>query len=136
MSIDATSSATELAAAIRRKQVGSRELLDAFVDRIDRLDGKVNAVVTRDLDRARAAAKAADDATARGQISGPLHGLPVTIKDAIATAGIRSTGGAIELTPNIPTEDATLVSSIKGARAIVFGYTNLPRWSANLHSYN
>lgn len=136
MSIDGTSSATELAAAIRRKQVSSRELLDLFVDRIDRLDGKVNAVVTRDVDRARDAAKAADDATARGAIAGPLHGLPVTIKDAIATAGIRSTGGAIELTDHVPSEDATVVTAIKEAGAIVFGKTNLPRWSGDLQSYN
>src|SRR4051812_46334521 len=132
MTIDGTASATELAAAIRRKQVSSRELLDLFVDRIDRLDGKVNAVVTLDLERAREAATAADDATARGDRLGPLHGLPVTIKDAIATAGIRSTGGAIELTDNVPTEDATVVSSIKAAGAIVFGKTNLPRWSGDL----
>ncbi|MEA3056972.1 MAG: amidase [Actinomycetota bacterium] len=136
MTIDATASATELAAAIRRKQISSRELLDLFVDRLDRLDGKVNAVVTRDVDHAREAATVADDATARGELTGPLHGLPVTIKDAIATAGIRSTGGAVELTDNVPTEDATVVSSIKAAGAIVFGKTNLPRWSGDLQSYN
>ena len=136
MTIDATSSATELAAAIRRKQVSSRELLELFVDRIDRLDVKVNAVVTRDLDRARDAAKAADDATARGELAGPLHGLPVTIKDAIATAGIRTTGGAVELKDNVPTEDATVVAAIRAAGAIVFGKTNLPRWSGDLQSYN
>jgi amidase len=136
MTIDATASATELAAAIRRKQISSRELLDLFVERLDRLDDKVNAVITRDIDRAREAAKSADDATARGDFAGPLHGLPVTIKDAIATAGIRSTGGAVELTDNVPTEDATVVSAIKAAGAIVFGKTNLPRWSGDLQSYN
>ena len=136
MTIEGTASATELAAAIRRKHISSRELLDLFVDRIDRLDGKVNAVVTRDLDRARVAAKAADDATARGDALGVLHGLPVTIKDAIATEGIRSTGGAIELTDHVPTEDATVVAAIKDAGAIVFAKTNLPRWSGDLQSYN
>jgi amidase len=136
MTIDATASATELAAAVRRKTISSRELLDLYLDRIDRLDGKVNAVVTRDVDRARLAAKAADDATARGEARGPLHGLPVTIKDAIATEGIRSTGGAVELTDHVPTEDATVVAAIKDAGAIVFGKTNLPRWSGDLQSYN
>jgi amidase len=136
MTIDATASATELAAAIRRKQSSSRELLELFVDRIDRLDGKVNAVVTRDLDRARDAATAADAATARGERLGPLHGLPVTIKDAIATAGIRTTGGAFELKDNVPSEDPTDVAAIKTAGAIVFGKTNLPRWSGDLQSYN
>jgi amidase len=136
MTIDGTASATELAAAIRRKQLSSRKLLDLYLDRIDRLDGNVNAVVTRDVDRARHAAAAADEATARGDALGPLHGLPVTIKDAIATAGIRSTGGAVELTDNVPTEDATVVGAIKAAGAIVFGKTNLPRWSGDLQSYN
>lgn len=136
MTLSATSTATELAAAIRRKHVSSRELLDLFLDRIDRLDGKVNAVVTRDVDRARAAAAAADSATARRERLGPLHGLPVTIKDAIATEGIRSTGGAVELTGHVPSEDATVVAAIKAAGAIVFAKTNLPRWSGDLQSYN
>jgi amidase len=136
VSVNGTESATELAAAIRRKHISSRELLDLFVERIDRLDGAVNAVVTRDIERARAAAAAADEATARGDARGALHGLPVTIKDAIATAGIRSTGGAVELRDHVPTEDATVVAAIKDAGAIVFGKTNLPRWSGDLQSYN
>jgi amidase len=139
MTIDATASATELAAAIRRKQVSSRELLELFIDRIDRLGGTINAVVTLDVERARASADAADAATAAGTVDPavrPLHGLPITIKDAIATAGIRTTGGAVELSDNVPAEDATVVSSIKAAGAIVFGKTNLPRWSGDLQSYN
>jgi amidase len=136
VSVQGTESATELAAAIRRKQISSRELLDLFVERIDRLDPKVNAVVTRDLERARATAALADDATMRGETFGPLHGLPVTMKDAIATEGIRSTGGAVELRDHVPTEDATVVAAIKRAGAIVFGKTNLPRWSGDLQSYN
>src|SRR4051795_3944585 len=131
-----TKSATELAAAIRAKELGSRELLESFVDRIERLNPAINAVVTLDLDRARAAADAADAMTARGESSGPLHGLPITIKDAIATEGIRSTGGAVELTDHIPTADATAVAKLRAAGAIVFGKTNLPRWSGDLQSYN
>ena len=81
----ATLSASELAAGIRAKEWSSRELLDLYLDRIDRLDGPVNAVVTLDADRARVAADAADVALARGDAVGPLHGLPITIKDAIET---------------------------------------------------
>jgi amidase len=128
--------AGRLAQAIRNKELGSRELLELYLDRIDRLNATVNAVVTFDADRARAAADEADEATARSESTGPLHGLPVTIKDAIETAGIRSTGGATELTDHVPHEDALAVARLKGAGAIVFGKTNLPRWSGDLQSYN
>src|SRR4051795_9362818 len=131
-----TKSATELAAAIRAKELGSRELLESFVDRIERLNPAINAVVTLDVERAHKAADRADAATARGESFGPLHGLPITIKDAIATEGIRSTGGAVELTDHIPTADATAVAKLRAAGAIVFGKTNLPRWSGDLQSYN
>src|SRR6188472_3392584 len=106
----ATKSATELAAGIRDRQWSSRELLDLYLDRIERLNGPVNAVVTLDVERARASADAADAALARGDDVGPLHGLPVTIKDAIETEGIRSTGGAVELTDHQPLSDAPAVA--------------------------
>src|SRR3954465_5736227 len=109
----AIGTATELAAAIRSKEISSRELLDLYVHRIERLDGPVNAVATLDVDRAREDAAAADDALASGRPSGPLHGLPITIKDAIETAGIRSTGGAVELSDHVPAEDAPAVARLK-----------------------
>ena len=118
-------SATHLAAALRHKQISSRELLDVYLDRIDRLNPSINAVVTLDADRAHAAADAADEATARGDAIGPLHGLPMTIKDAVETAGIRSTGGAVELSDHVPSTDAPAVARLKAAGAIVFGKTNL-----------
>ena len=127
-----TKSATELAAMVRAREVSSRELLEGFVDRIERLNPPLNAVVTLDLERARAAADAAD-AT---EPSGPLHGLPITIKDAIATEGIRSTGGAVELTDHVPTADAPAVARLKAAGAVLFGKTNLPRWSGDIESFN
>jgi amidase len=132
----ATDTATELAAAIRRRELGSVELLEVFLDRIDRLDGGINAVVTLDAERARAACAEADAAVARGDDLGPLHGLPITVKDAIETAGIRSTGGAVELADHVPAIDAPVVARVKEAGAIVFGKTNLPRWSGDLQSYN
>jgi amidase len=132
----ATKSATELAAAIRTKQISSRELLDLYLDRIDRLNPEINAVVTLDVERARAAAAAADQRIAGDEFVGPLHGLPITIKDAIEVAGLRSTGGATELTDHVPAVDAPAVAALKAAGAIVFGKTNLPRWSGDLQSYN
>ncbi len=122
--------------AIANKDVSSRELLDLYLSRVDRLDESVHAVVTLDADRARAAADAADAATARGDSTGPLHGLPITIKDAIEVEGIRSTGGAVELRDHVPAQDAPAVANLKAAGAIVFGKTNLPRWSGDLQSYN
>jgi len=132
----ATCSATKLAAAIRAGELSSRDLLEVYLDRIDRLDGPVNSVITLDADRARVAAAAADEATLLGGSVGPLHGLPVTIKDAIATEGIRSTGGAKELADYVPTEDAPAVARLKAAGAIVFGKTNLPKWSGDVQTYN
>jgi amidase len=124
----ATASATEQAAAIRAGRISSRELLDLFASRIERLDGAFNAVVTLDLDGARVEADRADADAARGDWRGPLHGLPVTIKDAIEVAGMRSTGGAVELTDHVPETDAPSVARLKDAGAIVFGKTNVPRW--------
>ena len=128
--------AVRLAQAIRDKDLSSRELLELYLERIERLNGPVNAVVTLDADRARAAADEADAATARGDVLGPLHGLPITIKDAIEVAGVRSTGGAVELTDHVPTSDAVAVAKLKDAGAVVFGKTNVPRWSGDLQTYN
>jgi amidase len=137
---EATSSAADLVAAIRSKEISARELLETYLERIDRLDrvdrDGLNAVVTLDADRALAAAKLADDALARGDDIGPLHGLPMTIKDAIATEGIRSTGGAVELTDYVPAADAPAVARLKAAGAILFGKTNLPRWCGDAYAHN
>lgn len=129
-------SATQQAAAIARRDLGSEELLDLFLQRIDTVDPLVNAVCTLDADRARVTARAADDAVVRGDLWGPLHGLPITVKDAICTEGIRSTGGATELRDFVPTTDAPAVASLKGAGAVVFGKTNLPAWSGDWQSFN
>jgi amidase len=134
--VTATSPAGALATAIRAKAISSRELLDLYVDRIERLGPPVNAVVTFDIDRARDAAALADERTARGESAGPLHGLPVTIKDAIETEGIRSTGGSSELASHVPARDAPAVARLKGSGAIVFGKTNLSRWSGDLQTFN
>jgi amidase len=132
----ATWPAVKQAAAIRAGKLSSRNLLELYLDRIERLNGDVNAVVTLDTDRAREAAMAADELMTLGADVGPLHGLPCTIKDAIETEGIRSTGGAKELADHVPTEDAPAVARLKAAGAIVFGKTNLPKWSSDIQTYN
>lgn len=129
-------SAGELAASLRNKELSSRELLDLFLRRCERINPKLNSVVTFDEARARSAAHAADESLARGAQCGPLHGLPITVKDAIATEGIRSTGGAIELAEHVPAADAPAVSRLKAAGAIVFGKTNVPRWSGDIQTFN
>jgi amidase len=128
--------ATVLADLISRRELSSRELLEHFVSRIDAHNPAVNAVVTLDLDRARDAAGAADDITAAGRSSGPLHGLPITVKDALAVAGVRSTGGAVEHIDHVPDTDADVVAAVRAAGAIPFAKTNVPRWSGDLQTYN
>jgi amidase len=132
----ATASATELAASIRRREIGSVELLDAYAARIARYDGALHAVVTLDLERARARAAEADEALARGEHWGPLHGLPMTVKDSYETAGLRSTAGFPPWSSNVPAADADVVARTVAAGAIVFGKTNLPTLAADLQSYN
>jgi len=127
---------TRQAQAIKSAEITSRQLLEAFAARIERINPQLNAVVTLDLDAARVAADEADAAVARGEELGPLHGVPVTIKDALETAGLRSTGGAVELHNNVPEQDAGVVRAIKDAGAIVFGKTNLPRWSGDIQAFN
>jgi amidase len=128
--------ATSQAAAIRDRTISSRELLELYLGRLGRFNPALNAVVTLDVDRAMEAAAAADTATMTKESLPPLHGLPITIKDAIETAGIRSTGGARELTAHIPGVDAPAVARLKAAGAIVFGKTNVPRWSADIQTFN
>jgi amidase len=132
----ATSPAHVQAAAISKGEISSRELLDVFLDRVERLGAPVNAVVTIDAEPAREAARAADDARARGTSLGPLHGLPMTIKDAIEVGGMRSTGGAVELTDHVPVADAPAVARLRAAGAVIFGKTNAPRWSGDFQTHN
>ena len=80
--------------------------MEAHLAQIERVNPTVNAIVTLLLERAMAAARAADEALAHGAMVGPLHGLPITIKDALEVGGLRSTGGAIELTDHVPVADA------------------------------
>src|SRR3954469_17673441 len=133
-------SATELAGLIRSRQIASREALEMFLDRIERLDQGVNCVVNIDAERAGEEARAADDALARagsdGDGLGPLHGVPMTVKDSWQTAGMRTTSGAPELAEFVPEIDAWPVDRLRGAGAVIFGKTNLPIYAGDFQSYN
>ena len=130
-------SANEIAAAIRSGEVSSREVLEHLVARIERLDGPINAVVCWDLDRARATADAADAAVAAGDAPlGPLHGVPMTVKDSFATEGCITTSGAPELADHVPTTDAWPVARLRDAGAVVFAKTNLPIYAGDIQSFN
>lgn len=129
-------SATELVMAIRCKEIGSLELLDHYLDRVERLNPSINAVVTLDIERARQEARAVDQEAARGEWRGALHGLPMTVKDAIETAGMRTTSGAPELANHVPAQDADAVARLRVAGAVIFGKTNLPIYASDLQTYN
>jgi amidase len=129
-------SAGELAAALRRRELGSRELLEHFLARIERWNPALNAVVTLDAERARAAADAADRALARGDAAGPLFGLPMTVKDTFETAGLRTTCGVPELAGHVPAADAISVARLRAAGAVIFGKTNTPTWAGDWQTTN
>src|SRR5262245_7214268 len=131
-----TASATELLRTLRAREISSRELLEQYLARIEQANPALNAVVTLDAEGARAAAAAADEATARGHDVGALHGLPITVKDSFETAGLRTTAGAPELAGYIPVCDADAVARLRAAGAVVFGKTNLPTFAMDWQTYN
>jgi amidase len=127
--------AHRLADAIRRRELSSRELLDHYLARVDRLNPPLNAVVTLDPDGARRAANNADAALARGEVSGPLHGVPMTIKDTYQTAGMRTTCG-VAAWDHVPERDAEAVWRLRKAGAVIFAKTNAPRFAADWQTFN
>jgi aspartyl-tRNA(Asn)/glutamyl-tRNA(Gln) amidotransferase subunit A len=122
--------ATALAALIRTKQLSSREIVQAHLDRISAANPKINAIVTLLAEDALKGAGAADKAVMSGAEIGPLHGVPFTIKDAIDTAGVLTQRGSRIFAGNIPERDATVVTRFKAAGAIPLAKTNLPEFSA------
>jgi amidase len=128
-------SASELVQTLAARQVSSRELVDSAIARIEALDPKINAVVVRDFDRARAAADAADAALARGERH-PLLGLPMTVKEAFNVAGLPTTWGHPKFKDWRPDADALAVQRLKAAGAIILGKTNVPVDLGDWQSYN
>ena len=128
--------AVTLAGMLRRREVSAREVTAAHIERVEAVDGAVNAVVTRTFDAALAKAAAADDAIARGQVLGLLHGLPVAHKDLADTAGVRTTYGSPLFADHVPDRDTLVVKRMAQAGAISLGKTNTPEFGAGSHTVN
>jgi amidase len=128
--------ATELAARIRAREVSATEVVQAHLDQIERVNPKVNAIVTLTAERALAEARAADQAIARGEPGGPLRGLPVAHKDLVPTRGIRTTYGSPIYRDHVPDADGLIVERLRGAGAITIGKTNTPEFGAGSQTFN
>ncbi len=128
--------AVELARRLRVRDVSAVELLQHHLKRVARLDPAVNAVVVLDADRALQRASAADAALARGESWGPLHGLPMTVKEAFNITGLATTWGFEAQRQNVATWDATAVQRLNAAGAVIFGKTNLPVAMADWQTFN
>src|ERR1700722_9345988 len=129
-------STVEMARLIRTKQMSAREALAAHLKQIERVNPKVNAIVTLVPEMAADAAAKADDKQARKETLGPLHGLPVAHKDLMETRGIRTTFGSPLYKDYIPTEDDLVVERIRRAGAITIGKTNTPEFGAGSQTFN
>ena len=128
--------AVDLVQLLKSRALSPVELLDACLARIAAFNPAINAVVTLDEEGARRAAKAAETALLKGEDLGPLHGLPVLIKDTQDTAGLRTTYGSPILADNVPTADQASVARLRAAGAIIFGKTNTPEWAAGANTRN
>ncbi len=118
--------AFQLAAAIRNREISSQDVVEAFIGQITKYNPKINAVVTLDQKGAIQKARMADEALADGELWGPLHGVPITIKDVFETAGLRTTSGFRSLSDYVPKQDAAVVARLRSAGAIILGKTNTP----------
>ncbi|MFL5732058.1 MAG: amidase [Chloroflexia bacterium] len=132
----AFATATELTAAIRERRVSPLEVLEAHLGQIRRHNPALNAVVTLDEEGARRRAREAGEALARGEVWGSLHGLPMTLKDAHSTAGMRTTAGYPPLAEYMPQEDGTVAARLKGSGAIIIGKTNVAELLMDIQSDN
>ncbi len=136
MTLDHFSSARDMLAAMRSKEISARELMDLHLDRIAATNPVVNAIVSLDEERARSGALAADESLARGEPLGALHGLPFAFKDTHQVGGWRSTSGSPWRESHVPTTDELSVERIRGVGAITIGKTNVPEWAAGSHTFN
>jgi amidase len=136
MELSVYSTAREMAAAVRAKEVSARELLELHLARIGETNPVVNAVVSLDEERARARAAEADEQLARGDDVGPLHGLPHAFKDTHEVAGWRTTYGSPLRAHHVPKRDELVVERIRRAGVVTIGKTNVPEWAAGSHTFN
>ena len=130
------SSATSLAKSIAARSLSSEEVVRAFLERIEAVNTELNAVVQLASERALAEARAADAALARGQSLGPLHGVPMTIKDSLDTEGVISTGGTKGRAAYVAVRDASVVARLRAAGAILLGKTNTPELTLSFETNN
>jgi amidase len=128
--------AHRLAALIRQKKIGCLELLKLYLKRVEAYNPRLNAIVVLDTERATKQARAADRAVARGESWGPLHGVPMTIKESFDVAGLPTTWGRPELKDNVPARDALAVERLKQAGIVLFGKTNVPTLLADWQTFN
>lgn len=126
--------ASQLAKAILMRELSAVEVLEAHLEQVSRHNHKLNALVTLNDDAARQRAREADAALARGEVWGPLHGVPVTIKDAFETAGLRTTSSYKPLANYVPQQDAAVVARLRAAGAIILGKTNMPALAGDYQS--
>ena len=129
-------SAHEILEKIKQGEVSSLEVLESFLAQVEKVNPKINAIVATDIERAKEKAKEADNKISLKSKLGPLHGLPMTIKDAFEVEGIVSTGGNPAWKDNIPKRNAEAVQRLVDAGAIIFGKTNVPFLSSDLQSFN
>ncbi|MDG0979333.1 MAG: amidase [Halieaceae bacterium] len=129
-------SAFDLAKDIKAQVLSAEQVFNFYLERIQRFNPALNAVVAMDVDAARARAQAADLAAERDEDWGPLHGVPITIKDALATQGLVTVGGIPARAGQVPETDAVSVARYRAAGAVIIGKTNVPFMSADLQSYN
>ncbi len=130
------SSVMSLSKAIRAKKVSSEEVVRAYLARIAKVNPKINAVVNVTADRALEEARRADAELARGRVSGVLHGVPMTIKDSLDTAGEVTTAGTMGRKSFVPKRDATVVARLRAAGAILLGKTNTPEFTMSYDTRN
>ena len=128
--------ATNLAEKIQSKQLSCLEVMQAHLTQIERVNCKVNAIVTIVADAALEQARKADEALSQGQQIGPLHGLPVAHKDLVPTRGVRTTFGSPIYADHIPDEDGLIIQRLRAAGAIMVGKTNVPEFGAGSHTFN
>jgi amidase len=128
--------ATSLAAKIKSKEISALELLEHYLTRVEKYNPEINAVVCMQQEIARQRAQAADDALAKGEYWGPLHGVPMTVKESFNIKGLPSTQGDLVLKDNIASEDALACQRLQDAGAVIFGKTNVPIYLADMQSYN
>jgi amidase len=134
--LSVASTARDQAAAVRSREISARELLDLHLARIAERNPELNAIVSLDEERARAGARAADEALASGAEVGPLHGLPFAFKDTHAVAGWRTTYGSPLFASHVPDADELIVERVRAAGVVVVGKTNVPEFAAGSHTFN